>query len=108
MQQMRNANLNVMRDYSLTPLDRQNSAIYYPSMHITPSQCRAARAHLCLAQADLSERTGLSRDLIHRFEAGRVGLAPAMTETLVGLFREAGIVFFEAPLGGFVTMEDGR
>lgn len=58
---------------------------------LSPAQCRAARALLKLSQADLAEKSQVSRPTIADFEAGlRIPYAPNLA-AIVRVFEEGGV-----------------
>ena len=67
---------------------------------MTPSQLRMARAALKLTVRELEARTGVKKNTISRYEAGREILAGAV-QKLETLFRKEGITFlYEDPARG--------
>ncbi|MDD3181285.1 MAG: helix-turn-helix domain-containing protein [Alphaproteobacteria bacterium] len=60
---------------------------------ISPSQLRAARALLNWSRADLSKRTGVSEQTIHRFENGTHKPETQTTHRLLTALEAAGIDF---------------
>jgi transcriptional regulator with XRE-family HTH domain len=59
---------------------------------MTPTQLRMARAALKLTVREIEKRTGVNKDSISRFEAGREVLSGAH-QRLEQLFLEAGVIF---------------
>jgi transcriptional regulator with XRE-family HTH domain len=59
---------------------------------MTPAQLRMARAALKLTVREIEERTGVNKDSISRFEAGREILSGSH-QRLEQLFLEAGVIF---------------
>jgi len=59
---------------------------------MTPSQLRMARAALKLTVRQLEVRTGVNKNAISRYEAGREVLASTV-QKLESLFREEGLTF---------------
>ena len=66
---------------------------------MTPVQLRMARAALKLTVREVEQRTGVNKDSISRFEAGREILAGALKK-LEELFREEGVVFIDGDASG--------
>lgn len=57
--------------------------------------CRAARAILGWTVADLAQKSGLSPDTIHKFEAGRTATTRDSTRKLLLVaFTEVGMEFY--------------
>jgi transcriptional regulator with XRE-family HTH domain len=59
-----------------------------------PSQLRMARAALRLKVRDIEERTGVNKNTVSRYEAGKEIVASAL-QKLEKMFREEGIVFLD-------------
>lgn len=57
---------------------------------LTPPACRAARALLGWTLDDLSERVGISRDSLSRFEGGRE-MRESNRRTVAEVFTQAGV-----------------
>jgi transcriptional regulator with XRE-family HTH domain len=60
---------------------------------ISPAQLRAARVWLSWTQDELSERTGVSKRSIARYELGRTAAYDSTLETLRSAFEQEGIRF---------------
>ncbi len=65
-----------------------------PSMKITPSLCRAARALLDMSQGDLATASSVSRRTVSSFEAGGSAI-PATLAAIQRALEEAGVEFLE-------------
>ncbi len=70
-------------------------------MTITPAQCRAARALLNLTQADLAERSSLSRKTVADFEQGNREVHVRTLRDITAALEKAGVTF----LPGGVLLE---
>ena len=62
-------------------------------IHITPEQCRMARAALQMTVRQLAERAGVSASLISRFEHDRVPRQTDRLERIQIAFEARGIRF---------------
>lgn len=62
-------------------------------MDLSPSQLRAARGLLNWSRADLSERTGISEQTIHRFENGTHASEVRTKQKLIKVLEITGIEF---------------
>lgn len=58
---------------------------------MTPGQCRAARALIALAQADLARAAVVPVALVADFETGVLALRPADLEAIRGALERAGV-----------------
>jgi len=59
---------------------------------MTPSQLRMARAALKLKVRDIEMRTGVNKNTVSRYEAGKEIVASAL-QKLEKMFRDEGIIF---------------
>ncbi len=59
-----------------------------------PSQLRMARAALRLKVRDIEKRTGVNKNTVSRYEAGKEILASAL-QRLEKMFRDEGIIFLD-------------
>ena len=66
---------------------------------MTPAQLRMARAALKLTVREVERQTGVNKDSISRYEAGREILSGAL-QRLEKLFLDAGVIFLEADEAG--------
>ena len=67
---------------------------------MTPLQLRMARAALDLTIRDIEAGTGVNKNTVSRYEAGRDILASAL-QKLERFFRDEGVIFLDAdPKGG--------
>jgi transcriptional regulator with XRE-family HTH domain len=67
---------------------------------MTPEQMRMARAALGITVREIEARTGVNKNTVSRYEAGRDVLSSAL-QKLEKLFRDEGIIFVdEDALGG--------
>lgn len=66
---------------------------------MTPAQLRMARAALKLTVREIEQQTGVNKDSISRYEAGREILSGAL-QRLEKLFLDAGVIFLEADDAG--------
>lgn len=66
---------------------------------LTPSDCRMARAALLWSQAELAERSGISRVTVARFEQSEQLPGKAALTDLRAIFERAGIVFADDEAG---------
>jgi transcriptional regulator with XRE-family HTH domain len=62
---------------------------------MTPSQMRMARAALQMTVREVEKRTGVNKNTVSRYEAGREILASAL-QKMEQLFRDEGVIFLEA------------
>lgn len=85
------------------------SVAMFPTMNITPAQCRAARAWLQWSQIDLAERSAVSVPTINRFERGATSMSDLGRQSIVRVFTAAGITFRAADgFSGLVAKDDVR
>ena len=70
---------------------------------MTPDQARMARAALKLTVRDVERLTGVNKDSVSRYEAGKEILATAF-QKLEKLFLEAGIIFLDEEASGGAGM----
>ena len=68
---------------------------------MTPVQLRMARVALDLTVRDIEARTGVNKNTVSRFEAGRDILASAL-QKLERFFRDEGVIFLDADESGGV------
>ena len=68
---------------------------------MTPSQLRMARAALQMTVREIEEKTGVNKNTVSRYEAGRDILASAL-QKLEELFLDAGVVFLGEDSSGGV------
>jgi len=66
---------------------------------MTPAQLRMARAALKLTVREIERQTGVNKDSISRYEAGREILSGAL-QRLEKLFLDAGVIFLEPDEAG--------
>ena len=66
---------------------------------MTPAQLRMARAALKLTVREIEQQTGVNKDSISRYEAGREILSGAL-QRLEKLFLDAGVIFLDADEAG--------
>ena len=59
-----------------------------------PSQLRMARAALRMKVRDIEERTGVNKNTVSRYEAGKEIVASAL-QKLEKMFRDEGIIFLD-------------
>ena len=81
------------RELAVQTHRRRTGNVVREDIHITPEQCRMARAALQLTVKQLAERAGVSASLISRFEHDRL---PRQTDTLERIqmaFEARGIRF---------------
>jgi len=65
-------------------------------MHLTSSQCRAARGLLDITQAELAAKAGVSLRTVISFEAGEGKPIRATLEVIRRAFEAEGVVFIDA------------
>lgn len=71
------------------------------AINISPAACRAARAILRWSLDDLSERVGITRDSLSRFEVGVTGPMRASNQSkLIAAFADAGVEVLAPPADG--------
>ena len=69
-------------------------------MHLSPSQCRAARGLLDITQAELAEKAGVSLRTVISFEADERTPIRATLEVIRRAFEGAGVEFIDENGGG--------
>jgi len=74
--------------------------------HMMAIQVRAARAALKWKQAELARRAGISEPAINRLERGENEPRYSTFMSVLSAFREAGVVFDEAPKRGITMFLD--
>ncbi len=74
--------------------------------NLTPPACRAARALLGWTLDDLSERVGISRDSLSRFEGGRE-MREGNRRTVAEAFTQHGVEILNGDAPG-ARMRPGR
>ncbi|AXV17370.1 transcriptional regulator [Neorhizobium sp. SOG26] len=66
---------------------------------LTPALCRAARGFLDWTQADLADRSGISRSTIRDYEGNRHDVHRATEAQMRLAFEDHGVVFITAESG---------
>ena len=66
---------------------------------MTPEQMRMARAALGITVRDIESRTGVNKNTVSRYEAGRDILSSSL-QKIEKLFRDEGIIFVEEDASG--------
>src|SRR5262249_55948838 len=61
--------------------------------HITPAQCRAARALLGITHSELAEAAGLGLSTVVDFEKGRRQVSDRAIKAVQDAFKRAGVAF---------------
>ena len=61
---------------------------------MTPSQLRMARAALRMKVRDVEKRTGVNKNTVSRYEAGKEILASAL-QKIERMFRDEGVIFLD-------------
>jgi transcriptional regulator with XRE-family HTH domain len=69
-------------------------------MHLSSSQCRAARGLLDITQAELAEKAGVSLRTVISFEAGERTPIRATLEVIRRAFEAEGVAFIDPNGGG--------
>jgi DNA-binding XRE family transcriptional regulator len=63
------------------------------AVHVSPEQCRAARAWLSWTQAELAQRANVGLSALKDFEKGSRRTLPAIRHQIQRVFEEAGVTF---------------